>query len=354
MNTALVEGIADAVLYEGYLLYPYRPSAVKNRQRWNFGVLYPKSYSESADSGDAWVMETECLVQGSSTAQVQVKVRCLQLVSRSIGELVKPLEDLPSSGLYEFHAVDSLTVGDQVFKAWQEAVAREISPPVLQVDNLARSLVRHAFQFHAERTFEPLRDEASRIVGVVVREKQLVSGVVEVSAERLGEDIFKIGVVTRNITALDAADPISREDASMRSMLSTHTILGVENGQFVSLFDPPDSLSLFAARCQNSNAWPVLVGDDGSRDLMLSSPIILYDYPQIAPESPGDLFDGTEIDEILALRIMTMTDDEKREVRQSDPRGRELLERTETLPPEHLMKLHGALRSLRSSPEKAS
>ncbi len=82
---------------------------------------------------------------------------------------------------------------------------------------------------------------------------------------------------------------------------------------------------------------------------MLSSPIILYDYPQIAPESPGDLFDGAEIDEILMLRIMTLTDDEKREMRQSDDRARQILERTESLPDEQFMKLHGVLRGLRTS-----
>jgi hydrogenase maturation protease len=81
---------------------------------------------------------------------------------------------------------------------------------------------------------------------------------------------------------------------------------------------------------------------------MLSSPIILYDYPQIAPESPGDLFDGAEIDEILSLRIMTMTEEEKQEMRESDDRARRILERTETLPEEQLMKLHGALRGLRT------
>jgi hypothetical protein len=80
---------------------------------------------------------------------------------------------------------------------------------------------------------------------------------------------------------------------------------------------------------------------------MLSSPVILYDYPQIAPESPGDLFDGCEIDEILALRILTMTDAEKREVRDGDDRARQILERTENLSPEHLMKLHGTLREMR-------
>jgi hydrogenase maturation protease len=84
---------------------------------------------------------------------------------------------------------------------------------------------------------------------------------------------------------------------------------------------------------------------------MLSSPIILYDYPQIAPESAGDLFDGTEIDEILTLRIMTLTDAEKREMRGVDERARRILERTETLPAEQLMKLHGAMRTLRPSEE---
>ena len=79
---------------------------------------------------------------------------------------------------------------------------------------------------------------------------------------------------------------------------------------------------------------------------MLSSPIILYDYPQIAAESAGDLFDSTEIDEILTLRIMTLSDDEKREIRSVDSRARELLERTETLPAEQFMKLHGAMKGV--------
>jgi hypothetical protein len=101
------------------------------------------------------------------------------------------------------------------------------------------------------------------------------------------------------------------------------------------------------AACTNASLWPVLVGGDGQRDTLLASPIILYDYPQIAPESPGDLFDGTEIDEILTLRILTMTDAEKAEMRQTDERARALLERTEALSAEALMGLHGTMRSLR-------
>jgi hypothetical protein len=134
----------------------------------------------------------------------------------------------------------------------------------------------------------------------------------------------------------------------MRSLVSAHTLLGVYDGEFISLLEPPDDLKDLARSCQNMGTWPVLVGAPGERDTMLSSPIILYDYPQIAPESPGDLFDGTEIDEILALRIMTMTEDEKREMRNTDARARQILERTESLPAEQLRKLHGTLRDMRA------
>ena len=81
---------------------------------------------------------------------------------------------------------------------------------------------------------------------------------------------------------------------------------------------------------------------------MLASPIILYDHPQIAPESAGEFCDSTEIDEMLALRIITMTEAEKLEMRQGDERGRQMLERTERLAPEHMARLHGALRGLRA------
>ena len=138
----------------------------------------------------------------------------------------------------------------------------------------------------------------------------------------------------------------------MRSFVSTHTILDVRDGEFVSLLDPPEAFREAAAGCSNVGTYPVLIGAEGSRDCMLSSPIILYDYPQIAPESAGNLFDGTEIDEILTLRIMTLTDEEKHEMRGADDRARQILERTEALPLEQLMKMHGAMRSVKPK-EKA-
>src|SRR5262249_19580321 len=144
-----------------------------------------------------------------------------------------------------------------------------------------------------------------------------------------------------------------RDAALMQSMVSTHLVLGIDAGEFVSLLEPPIELQPSAAECRNVGVWPVLVGDPGDHHTLLASPIILYDYPQIAPESAGDLFDGTEIDEILSLRIMTLTDEEKKEVRESDDRARQILERTEDMPAEQFMKLHGIVRGLRPLKEDA-
>lgn len=259
MNVKMMEDIANAVLYEGYLLYPYRKSSIKNRQRWNFGVLYPKSYAEKQSGADTWYMQTECLVQGGKDAVVTARVRHLHLADPASGEAV-------------------------------------------------------------EREFEVIP-----------------------SRDREGADLFKVRVRIENTEPFNGT---TRDEALTKSMVSTHTILTVTIGEFVSLLEPPDHLRDSVARCENIGTWPVLVGEDGERDAMLSSPIILYDYPKIAPESPGALFDGTEIDEILTLRIMTLTDQEKVEMSQSGERAREILERTESMPAEQFMKLHGVFRGV--------
>jgi hypothetical protein len=121
-------------------------------------------------------------------------------------------------------------------------------------------------------------------------------------------------------------------------------VLHADGAEFVSLTDPPARLAEEAAACRNAGTWPVLVGEEGERHTVLSSPIILEDHPRIAPESPGDLFDGGEIDQMLVLNILSLTDEEKAEMRATDPRTREILERTEALTPGELMALHGAIR----------
>jgi hypothetical protein len=167
---------------------------------------------------------------------------------------------------------------------------------------------------------------------------------IAVSATQLAEDVFRIGLQLHNITVCQTP---TRDAALLESLASAHAVLHIAAGYFVSQTEPPEDLCEAVAGCQNTGVWPVLVGDAAARDTMLGSPIILYDFPQIAPESKGDLFDGTEIDEILTLRILTLTDEEKEELRVSDPRARDLLERLESTPPEHLLELHGVMRGMR-------
>ena len=123
-----------------------------------------------------------------------------------------------------------------------------------------------------------------------------------------------------------------REQALRRTFCSTHAVLRTRDGAFASLTDPPEHLRAAAAECRNEGVWPVL-----------ASPIILEDHPQVAPESQGDLFDGVEIDQMLVLNILALTDEERDAMRAADPRTREILERTEALTPEQLMRLHGRL-----------
>jgi hypothetical protein len=345
MNTKHIDAIASAVLYEGYMLYPYRPSSVKNRQRFNFGVLYPKPYSEAQSGSDVWSMQTECLVQGASQSAIEVQVRFLKLVDRSVRKLTEREPHADGTPIYK--PVPALEVDGKVFAPWQEAIERKVAVPACNLEGLTTTPVEWKFGFPAREELELLHNATGQVVGMIARKQESVEGTVEISAVRAAEGVFKIQVCVKNLASLeDPAHQITRDLALMRSLVSAHILLGVEDGQFVSLLEPPENLRDLAASCQNIGAWPVLVGAEGERDTMLASPIILYDYPQIAPESPGDLFDGTEIDEILALRILTLTDDEKSEMRNTDVRARKILERTESLPMEHLMKLHGTLREL--------
>lgn len=343
MNLGRVEKIAEAVLYEGYMLYPYRPSSVKNQRRWNFGVLCPQTYSELQQGSEAWMMQTECLAKATPSTMLSVKLRFLQIVQRSIGKLRTAGREKPEGVEPEFDIVDRLEVSGRVFQPWQEAVEREHTSAALDPTSLS-SCAPLYLTFPAGKNFEYLHDEQGRAVGVIVREWESLTASIQFASAQSCDGVFKVTVRVRNLSPFESLATTDREDALAFSLVSAHTILGIEQGEFISLLDPPAEFKDVAALCNNIGTWPVLVGDQA--ETMLSSPIILYDYPQIAPESAGNLFDSTEIDEILSLRILTLTDDEKREVRQSDDRAREILERTETMPEEQFMKLHGVLRGL--------
>jgi hypothetical protein len=345
MNRALVDRIADAVLYEGYVLYPYRPS-VKDRQRWTFGGLYPEAYCRAQGGGDAWGNQTECLVEGGPGATLTATVRFLHLTARIVGEFIPPLPAWPDGAEPPFHPVQTLWVGDRPFHTWQEAEEREVALADVGLGALLHRPYSRAFAFPGRRWLEPLPGPTGEVVGVLVREQHPLQGMVELAAVPAADGLYRVTVRVVNRTPAEDEGRGSRDSALLRALVSTHTILGVRDGEFVSLLDPPEPWREAAAACRNVGTWPVLVGAEGETDTMLSSPIILYDYPQVAPESPGDLFDGTEIDEILTLRILTLTDDEKRAMAAVDERARALLTRTEGLGGEDLWRLHGAVRGL--------
>jgi hypothetical protein len=345
MNRALVDKIASAVLYEGYILYPYRPS-VKNRQRWTFGGLVPRSYSQAHGGSDPWEMQTECLVVGDPGTALLVSVRFLQLVARLVGQFPVPQEEWPAEGAIPCHTVELLGVDNEVLYTWQEAVEQAIDLGESSLGELAVQPRRREFVLEPGRDRQPVRDRAGMFVGAVVRERRRVQGVVELGAVALAPGVFRATVKIQNQTLLEDGNVGGRDEALMHGLVSTHTILSVRDGEFVSMIDPPEPYRELAASCRNVGCWPVLVGEAGDKDTILSAPIILYDFPQIAPESPGELFDGTEIDEILTLRIMTLTDDEKVAMAAVDERARAVLARTESLGNEQMLGLHGTFRGL--------
>ncbi len=320
MTADPIRAIADAVLYEGYVLWPYRRSSLKNAQRWTFGGVYPRAHAQARAAGDdPWTMQTQCLVQADARAEVTVGVRFLHVVWRQLVDA-------------DGREVDELIADGERHLSWEEAVEREVTLGPLAFADL-RGGRRLAIAIDAGTTEERAGD-----AGTVVRSWEPLQGSLHVAADEISPDLYRLTAVIENETPWPGGP---REAAIRRTFCSTHTVLRAHRGAFVSLTAPPPALRAAAAACENRGTWPVLVGEADERHTLLSSPIILEDHPRIAPESPGDLFDGGEIDQLLILNILSLTDEEKAEVRASDRRAREVLDRCESLSPEQLMRLHG-------------
>jgi len=336
----LARKVADAVLYEGYLLYPYRASAAKNQARWQFGVLMPRRWSEGGPD-EPWATRTECLLEPEEATTVRVLVRFLHVQAKTVEAV-----DVEAG---TFHEVDTLPVDGSELVPWDEAAEQEVTVEAPLARLLAGELVT-PFERPGGRRVEPVHTAAGRLAGRTVRCRWPVLGEVKLSAERLdgpyGLVRLRLGLENASAWHDPGAD---RAVALRRSLVAAHSLIGIDQGVFLSLFDPPEWAKPAAEACQNLHTWPVLIGDEGRRDAMLSSPIILYDHPTIAPESPGDLFDATEIDEILTLRTMALTEDEKREARATDERAAAIIDRVDSMPPELLERLHGAVRYLRGA-----
>jgi len=308
VNLDPVRKIADAVLYEGYILYPYRASSQKNQSRWQFGVVMAPGYA-AADPSETSSTRAECVLEHSGQPSVRVLLRFLQVQRRTSG-------------------------GD----TWDEAVEREVEAAADAAALFGDGVTR---EFTVEGGED--RDED------VVRRREPLAGAVTVRAAEVPGPwrALKLQVKMENRTGLGSV-PQRREDALPTSLVAAHTIITAEGGKFLSMTDPPEWAAPAVAGCRNEGGWPVLADPDDQ--VMLSSPIILYDHPELAEQSPGELYDGTEIDEILTLRTMALSDDEKAEARATDPRAAALLDRVDSMDPQVLARLHGTLRSPRPGP----
>ena len=243
------DSVADAILYEGYMLYPYRRSALKNQHRWTFGVVEP---------GVVPVV-CECLAVASPSTAIRAVLRYFR-VEDDEPHLTEVTIDHIAPGVP--HAGDGLTV---------------------------------------------------RLTNVE------------------GE-VFRLHVEVSN--------------PGPHLMASVQVLLHISDGKWVPPRDPPARLRAANEACKNQGLWPILVGTPGTLDDLLCSPIIVDDYAQLAPESPRALFDATEIDELLALRIQTLSPAEQQEIASnSDATVRDLLEDVTSMRAEQLSRLHGARRA---------
>ncbi|HEY4158260.1 MAG TPA: hypothetical protein VGM29_09190, partial [Polyangiaceae bacterium] len=226
---------------------------------------------------------------------------------------------------------------------WEEGELREIG---------FRTLLHteHTLEFciPMSRRVESVLGSNGALAGRVVRTCKALKGIIHVRSEPVvcsdGRELTRLSVRVENASA-GVREDAARAHAMRSAFASAHVLLELKRGAFISLFEPPSSAQGAAATCHSEGTYPVLVGEPGAADLVLCSPIALYDYPEIAPESPGDFFDSGEIDELLALRTLTLTPEEKALARATDSRTRALLERVEAMTPESLARLHGAIRA---------
>jgi hypothetical protein len=325
--------LADAVLYEGYVLYPYRAESMKNQVRFQWGVLMPPDVV-AQDSSESSSQRTEVLVDGRGG--LTVTVRFLQLQHRTVERRAGQ----------RFSPVDRLDVGDVTYTAFDEAVPREYD---VRVDADRGEVV---LDVEGGQDIEELNDADGSVCGRLLRVREPLRLGVTTHVERpdtpYAVRVLSVRVDNRTpppATGTHTRGGPARPTWLRRALIADHLLLRVDGGRFLSLTDPPEWARPLTAARTHDGLFPVL-GPGGDDSVMLASPIILYDHVELAPESKTAFFDALEVDELLSLRTMTLSEDEKREMRGTDPRTATLLGEVDAMPAELWDRLHGTVRYL--------
>ena len=281
-----IRAVADAVLYEGYLLYPYRATSSKNQLRWQFGVLGPQG-SDAAGIGEDSHLSMQCLLDlglldlgllesiKSAQPSLLIRVRFLQLQQRRAEQF---------DGRGGYLPVSELRVDGERWFSWDEAVEVE-SSRIVPLADLSQGYSSSVVAEAAENT-EPVHDQLGQLAGRLVRQRWPVMATVSALLEP-ADGLHRLTVSIDNQAVAD--DMKSKDEALRQSLLGTHLIIESRDQSvaFLSLIDPPAHARTAAGKCRQHRCWPVLAGEPGDVSAILGSPIILYDYPEIAGESTG-------------------------------------------------------------------
>lgn len=342
--SSILETLAGTLLYEGYSLYPYKRSALKNAKPIPMGVVYPQTYSNYHPEALP-LMQAECIVLGRADVELDISVRFLHLRRKELLGF-NPASGNSGTEEEDFLPVGSLCLEGRHYSAGWEAVERNITPGSAPLSKLVCEETSHAFEFPETVDSERIKNGNGAVAGRSIRFQSGIEGRVHIAAEPLKrkKNCFRITARVENTSIVNKPGTTTRDEIFNQSFLSTHIVLSINSGTFISMQNPEEQWRAAAEACQNVNSWPILV--EKSNNCMLASPIILYDYPQIDPRSKGDLFDSTEIEEALLLHVAVLSDEEKRQIAQSDEKLRAMLDRVGKVTPEELIGLHGGMKDI--------
>jgi hypothetical protein len=215
--------VADAILYEGYLLYPYHKAAQKNQIRFQFGVLMPRGYAV-LDPNESSSSQTECILECANDAEVQVLVRFLHLQRR----LVQGAS--PEDG--KLHDVATLQVDGADFTPWDEAIEREQRLTAV-VSGLLAGDQNVVFDIGAGESAEDLNDSRGRVAGRLIRQWGGLHGMIRLHAERVAGpyQALRLRVQLEN-TTVPSTELRTRDDGLRSALIAAHFLIAVPGGRF--------------------------------------------------------------------------------------------------------------------------